>query len=140
MASVDLLLTVRTARHCYIVRRDQIIEIRMVSSADDLELPDPRGRSLVSYELGGLLDPRDLRSSHRRHALIVPTRRRGVALLVDRIEDVADMLSETIQPLASLLERRLARSWFLGAVVSDDTPVLVLDLRSIAQDVVMQRV
>lgn len=140
MPSADLLLTVRTARHRYIVRRDQIVEIRMVSTAADLDQPDPRGRALVGHELGILLDPSDLQSSHRRHALIVPTRRRGVALLVDRIEDVSAGLSETIQRLSPLLESRLARSWFLGAVVYEEIPILVLDLRSIAQEVVMQRV
>jgi chemotaxis signal transduction protein len=135
MSSTGLLLTICTTRHRYIVCRDQILEIRLITRSADLERPDERGHPLVSAELGKLLDPQDLRSNARRHALIIPTRRRGVALLVERVEDFSQQTAGEVQPLAPLLRQRLARPWFMGTVVCDDTPVLVLDLRQIAQDV-----
>lgn len=138
MSSTSLLLTIRTTLHHYLVRRDQMLEIRLITSVADLERPDERGRPLISAELGKLLDPADLRSQARRHALIVPTRRRGVALLVERVEDFSHQNAAAMQPLAPLLRQRLTRPWFLGSVVGDDdTPVLVLDLRQIAQDVLL---
>ncbi len=137
MATTNVLLFVSTTRHRYVVRRDQIAEIRLISSNADLELPDTRGRTLVCQELGSLLDPLDIRSNARRHALIVATRRRSVALLVERLEDFVGMDLDTVQRLSPLLARRMVRPWVLGALVCDDIPLLVLDLRQIAQDVLL---
>lgn len=138
MTGATLLLTVQTTLHCYVVRRDQVHELRLIGSSADLERADERGRPLFSRELGPLLDPGDLRSNARRHALIVPTRRRSVALLVERVEQLEAASLDIVQPLAPLLARRLARPWFLGAVLRDDVPTLVLDLRQIAQDVLIE--
>lgn len=132
-----LLLTVHTTLHRYLVRRDQLAELRIVDAGAGIEGPDERGRPLLTQELGPLLDPRDQGSSSRRHALLVPTRRRSIALLVARIEDFETMGAGTIRPLPPWLLRRLARPWLLGVGVRDDTPVLVLDLRQIAQDVLL---
>lgn len=137
MSTANLLLFVCTTRHRYVVRRDQIAEIRLIRSSADLELPDARGRTLVCQELGPLLDPLDIRSNARRHALIIATRRRSVALLAERMDDFVGMAPDTIQRLSPLLARRLARPWVLGALVCDDLPLLVLDLRQIAQDVLL---
>lgn len=135
-----LLITVDTQLNRYIVRRDQILELRMIISNADLERPDERGKALVAHELGALLDAEDRHGNARRHALVVPTRRRSVALLVDRVEDFRYAAPGIVQPLVPLLRKRLARPWFLGVVVQDDTPFLVLDLRQIAQDVLLMQV
>lgn len=139
MVTADLLLFVCTTHHRYVVRRDQIAEIRLISGSADMERPDARGRPLLCQELGPLLDPLDIRSNARRHALIIATRRRGVALLVERVDDFVGMAPDAVQPLSPLLARRLARPWVLGVLVYDDTPLLVLDLRQIAQDVLFGR-
>jgi hypothetical protein len=134
-----LLLTVITFRHRYIVCRDQILEMRLVTHRRDLERPDERGKPLFSSELGPLLDPLDVSETHRRHAIIVPTRRRGIALLVDRIEDIACVSANDIQRLPLFFVRRLERPWFLGVIIDQDRPLLVLDLRQIAQDVLLMQ-
>ncbi len=137
MSTATLLLFACTTRHRYVVRRDQIAEIRLIRRNSDLALPDARGRTLVCQELGPLLDPLDVRRSVRCHALIVATRRRSVALLVERLDDFVGMAPEAVQRLSPLLARHLARPWVLGALVCDDIPLLVLDLRQIAQDVLL---
>lgn len=137
--SGGLLLTVITSRHRYIVRRDQFIELRLVTSSADLERPDERGKSIISGELAPLLDPLDVSQTSHRHAMVVPTRRRGIALLVDRIEDIHTATVDDVQRLPSLFARRLERPWFLGVVVEDQEPRLVLDLRQIAQDVLFMQ-
>lgn len=135
MRMSGVLLTVRTSMHRYIVRRDHIAEIRMIAGNGDLELRDKRGKPIMRHELGHLLDSENTPIRTRWHALIVSTHHRDVALLVDRVEDIAHTSSEVIQPLAPLLARRLTRPWVLGTLVRDDEPLLVLNLRQIAQAV-----
>lgn len=137
----DLILTVHTARHSYIVRRDDISELRMVRSRADRERPDERGRPVVHVDLGQFLDPEDLCASRRHHAMLVHLRRQSVALLVKRIEDLATdtQQSRAIQLLPPLLAQRLTPVWVSGVLVYDDRPILVLNLRQIARDVVLQQ-
>lgn len=139
MSYTGLLLTVMTTKHQYIVRRDQILELRLVTDEADLKRPDERGKPIISGELGTLLDPEDVPMTPRRHAIIVPTRRRSIALLVDRIENVQMTAEDSMQKLPALFLRNLSRPWFLGVMVQEDTPVLVLDLRQIAQDVMLMQ-
>jgi chemotaxis signal transduction protein len=141
MTDIDLFLTVQTALHRYIVRRDQVHHLQLVSSDDDLEQTDERGKPIINCELAPLLDARDRYNMLRYHALIVRLRRRSVALLVDRIEDarVYTEASERFHPLPPLLSRQLHRPWFLGVLIRDEVPLLVLDLRQIAQDVLMNQ-
>jgi hypothetical protein len=143
MAFDGLLLMVRTPGHTYIVRREQILELRLVTSVADVEREDERGKPVIGSDLGLLLNPQDESSATRRHALIVPTRRRSVGLLVDRIDDVYTNGSASqhhqVQKLPALLARQLARPWFMGVLIYEDAPVLVLDLRQIAQDALIQK-
>lgn len=94
---------------------------------------------MLPGDLSRLLDQEYLMDSRRCHALIVPTRRRSIALLVDRVEDAYHVAESTIQPMPKLLNRQLLRPWFSGVYVRDDDQhvLLVLDLRQIAQDVFM---
>jgi chemotaxis signal transduction protein len=135
-----LLLTVSTARHRYIVRRDQIGELRTVKSQADLEQPDDRGRSILHVDMGQILDPQDATRYARCHALVIPMRRRSVALLIERIEDASTTYEtlETVQTLPPLLAARLAYAWFSGVVIRDDIPLLVLDVRQIARDMLLR--
>lgn len=137
-----LLLTIITSLNRYVVRRDQVAEIRMILKPADLERPDERGKLLQGVELGPLLDPFDLRSNARRHALVVPTRRKSVALLVERVVDLNCETLDLVQPMPKVLAKRLTRPWFLGALIQAEgkEPLLVLDLRQIAQDVLMRQV
>ncbi len=130
----SLLLEVYTSTRRYLAPRGHLDYLAQVS-AEAPPATDAGGRPLIVRELGPLLDPLDLGSPGRRHALIVTLRRRSVALLVERAEALA--APGAVQPLGPLLERRLARPWLIGAVVIDETPVMVLDLRRIAADVAL---
>ncbi|MEI8165138.1 MAG: hypothetical protein WCG26_02130 [Chloroflexales bacterium] len=132
--STGLLLEVHTATRRYLVPQNQLDRLTLMV-ADQAPAPTGRSTALISRDLGPLLDPHDLGLPGRRHALTVELRRRTVALLVERAERLAP--PGAIQPLGALLARRLTWPWVLGAVVIDDLPVLVLDLRRIAADVAL---
>jgi chemotaxis signal transduction protein len=137
----DLLLLVHTATHTYVARREQIHRLHLVSYELELATTDERGRPIVPSDLGPLLDAEDMGSDGRAHALIVQLRRRSVAFLVERVDDlrIEAPLTELLHPLPPLLARRLARPWFMGVLLWHDEPCLVLDLRQIAQDVIFNR-
>jgi hypothetical protein len=141
MREADMFLTICSHAQRFIVRRDHVRELRLISDEADLERPDERGKTPISCELNALLAGHTHHSIARRHALIVQLRRRSVALLIDRIEDARPTAEweAYLHPLPSLLARRLARPWFLGVLMRDEIPLLVLDLRQIAQDVLLQR-
>jgi hypothetical protein len=129
-----LLLEVFTCARRYLVPRMHLERLVQVAP-DRPPVPDAGGRPLISRELGPLLDPAALAPPGRRHALIVTLRRRSVALLVERAENLT--APGVVQPLGPLLAHRLARPWVLGAVLIEAIPVIVLDLRCIAADVAL---
>lgn len=137
----NLLLKVHTTLHSYIVRRDQVHELRLVLGSADLEGVDERGRQMVNCELGRMLDPADLRGHVRRHALVVHMRRRNVALLAERIDAirVAAEPEQLVQPLPSLLAQRLDYPWFMGVFIHEELPLLVLDVQQIARHVLLSQ-
>lgn len=126
----DLLLEVHTAGRRYLVPRGHLDHLTQLT-IDAAPPADQRGRHLVVRELGPLLDPADTGSPGRRHALTIDLRRRTVAILVERAEALA--APGAVLPLGPLLAR-LARPWVIGAVIVDEAPVIVLDLRRIAAD------
>jgi hypothetical protein len=139
MSYAGLLLTVVTPNHRYIVRRDQMLGIRIIANTSDLERPDERGKPVIGTELGPLLDPHDTgKTSPRQHALIVPTRRWSVALMVERVDDV-HLADVQMQKLPSIIAKNIQRPWFLGILMHNDVLMLVLDLRQIAQDVLIMK-
>ncbi|EFO79743.1 hypothetical protein OSCT_2428 [Oscillochloris trichoides DG-6] len=117
------------------VVQSQVETVGLVDPADPPA--DMHGRSLVCRELGPMLGTPPQPLPTRRHALIVALRRRSVALLIDRIDSLYLENQPEIQMLAPLLAQRLARPWFLGAVIYQDAPLLLLDLRRIATDVMI---
>jgi chemotaxis signal transduction protein len=137
----DLLLTVRIAEQRYIVRRSQVNELRLISSGADLAFPDEHGRDVLCFDLADLFTPYDANRSHQGHALIIHMRRRSVGLLVERVEDVNSQteMHEVIQPLPPLLAPSLDHAWFGGVLVRDEALLLVLDLRRIAQDILLSQ-
>lgn len=96
---------------------------------------DARGQPIVCRDLGPILGGAEQIGVGRRHAMTVVLRRRSVALLIDHIDNLDSTYSQEIQSLSPLITRRLAHPWFLGAIVYQDTPLLLLDLRRIATDV-----
>lgn len=134
MTQPPLLIILRAGGRRYLVRRDHV---DAMSLFDPLALPttDASGRPLTVCPLADLLGDREPLAPGRRHALSVSLRRRSVALIVGRLDDMATQVA--IQPLAPLLAGRLERPWFLGAAAVDEVPVLLLDLRRIAADLAL---
>ncbi len=131
-----MLLIIRTAQHRYIVRREDVATLRAMTRGDDgrREDADP---SVIAVELGPLIDPADVSTVQRRHALIIPLRRRNIALLVDAVDTIVEYAD--VQPLPPLLRERLREPWATGVLLIDDQPVVQLDVRAIARSIVLQR-
>ena len=127
---VDLMLIIRTARHRYAIRRDDLLEIRLVPNVSAMPC-DEHGYPYLGIELGPLLDPSDCSDLTRRRALVVPLRRRLVALLADSVESFHEYAPAA--PLPELLGARLSQPWAIGALVLDDEVIVQLDLRAVAR-------
>ncbi|MEN9935887.1 MAG: hypothetical protein RLZZ387_2466 [Chloroflexota bacterium] len=131
-----LLLLVRTPLRRYAVRRDDYTDARLVTCPEDLAAGDGPGRPYIGFELGALLDPADRGGQGRRRALVVPLRRRKIALLVDRVEELLEL--PAVQPLPSLLHERLSEPWVTGVLLVEGDIVLQLDLRAVARSALLQ--
>jgi chemotaxis signal transduction protein len=132
----DLMLIVRTARRRYAVRRSDVVEIKLV--ADTTVMPrDERGQPYVGFELGLLLDPADRSELTRRRALVVPLRRRKIALLADQVDSFQEH-TQTIS-LPELLGARLSQPWAIGALVLDDEVIVQIDLLAVARSALARR-
>jgi hypothetical protein len=127
----DVLLIVRTALRRYAVRRDDLLDIKLVAEPADLRAGGLFDRNCVGVELGPLLDPADQSAKFRRRALIVPLRRRYIALLVDYVDSFLERA--VCAPLPALLRARMRQPWAVGALALDDDLIVQIDLRAVAR-------
>jgi hypothetical protein len=131
----DLMLIIRTTHHRYAIRRDDVLEIRLVPNLSVMPC-DEHGQPYLGIELGPLLDPGDRSNLTRRHALVVPLRRRLVALLADSVDSFHE--DAPVVPIPELLGARLSQPWAIGALVLDDEVIVQLDLRAVARSALAQ--
>jgi hypothetical protein len=136
MASA-MLLIVRTSLRRYVVRRDDVFDIRLIPGLEALADDTQFDRPVLGVELGALLDPADRARPARRRALLVPLRRRYVALLVDDVDGFLEQMQ--CAPLPHLLSARLGQPWAVGALALEDELLVQLDLRAIARSVLAGR-
>ena len=134
MAS-DVLLIVRTALCRYAVRHDDLFEVKLIADPAELRAGGLFNRPCIGVELGPLLDPSDQSLLTRRRALIVPLRRRYVALLVDYVDSFLERAASV--PLPTLLRERLQQPWAIGALELDDDLIVKLDLRAVARSAML---
>lgn len=134
----DFMLTIHTQRHRYAVVHQQEIEVRHIAGQGGLGATDRRSFPLHSADLGTLLDPEDQSVRGRRCAFVVPLRRRSVALLCDAVDELRAFDPTVRVPLPFLLRSRLKHAWIDGMYLEHDAPILILDLRQIAVDVLRQ--
>lgn len=129
--NTDPLLIIQTARHSYAVRRRDIDAMRLISEPALLRAPGAFDRPCLDVELGPLLDAADHSEKRRRHALIVPTRRRYIAFLVDAVDTFVDQ--SAAEPLPALLREHLGDAWAVGVLRHGEQLVVQLDLAAIAR-------
>jgi len=130
MAS-NVLLIVRTALCRYAVHHDDLSEVKLIADPAELRASGLYNRPCLGIELGPLLDPSDQSMLMRRCALIVPLRRRYVALLVDYVDTFLEHAASV--PMPALLRERLLQPWAVGALALDDGLIIRLDLRAVAR-------
>jgi hypothetical protein len=135
MAS-DVLLIVRTALCRYAVQHDDLFEVKLIADPAELRASGLYNRPCLGVELGPLLDPSDQSRLIRRRALIVPLRRRYVALLVDYVDTFLERAASV--PLPTLLRERLQQPWAVGALVLNDDLIVKLDLRAVARSAMLR--
>ena len=133
----DILMVVKTAAHRYVVRRDELLDVKMTCVGDVFHPIGQPDRPYLCVELGTLLDPTDRSALKRRRALIVPLRRRSVALLVDYVETFLEYADSA--PLPALLHKHLRQPWAVGALVIEDELVVQLDLRAVARSAILSK-
>jgi hypothetical protein len=131
----NVLLIVRTALRRYAVSRDDLFDVKLVADPSDLAAGGLFERACIGVELGPLLEPSDQSMQARRRALIVPLRRRHVALLVDYVDTFIERASSV--PLPTLLRERLGQPWAVGALALDDDLIVMLDLRAVARSAML---
>lgn len=131
----NVLLIVRTALRRYAVSRDDLFDVKLVVDPSDLGAGGLFERACIGVELGPLLDPSDQSQLARRRALIVPLRRRYVALLVDYVDTFIERATSV--PLPTLLHDRLGQPWAVGALTFDDALIVRLDLRAVARSAML---
>jgi hypothetical protein len=134
----NVLLIVRTALRRYAVSRDDLFDVKLVADPSDLQAGGLFERACIGVELGPLLDPSDQSEQSRRRALIVPLRRRYIALLVDYVDTFLERSASV--PLPELLRARLGQPWAVGALALDDDLVVLLDLRAVARSAMLNQV
>jgi chemotaxis signal transduction protein len=132
-----MLLIIRTTRHRYIVRREDVVMLRAFNRRTAGDQAEDEDQASLTVELGPFLDPADVSEMQRRHALIVPLRRRTIALLVDAVDNLVD--HAVVQPLPRLLRERLREPWATGVLMIDEHPVVQLDARAIARSILLRR-
>src|SRR5262245_33182894 len=125
MASGTLII-IQTALRRYVIDRNDVMSIRLVTHVADFLSGAEFDRPCLGVELGPLLDPSDHSTLTRRRALIVPLRRRYIALLVDYIDTLPEQITGV--PLPPLLRERLRQPWAIGALVVDTDLIVQLDL------------
>jgi hypothetical protein len=131
----DVLLIVRTALCRYAVQHDDLSEVKLIADPAELRAGGLYNRPCLGVELGPLLDPSDQSKLIRRRALIVPLRRRYVALLVDYVDTFLERAASV--PLPMLLRERLQQPWAIGALALDDDLIVKLDLRAVARSAML---
>jgi hypothetical protein len=131
----DVLLIVRTALCRYAVHHNDLFEVKLIADPAELRAGGLYNRPCLGVELGPLLDPSDQSKLIRRRALIVPLRRRYVALLVDYVDTFLERAASL--PLPALLRERLQQPSASGALALDDDLIVKLDLRAVARSAML---
>jgi hypothetical protein len=126
----EMLLVVRTFRRRYAVRRGDLLAVLPTDAGAAPQVEDTLGRGCVPVELGPLLEPNDRGTARRQVALVVPLRRRLIALLVDAVESFHPV--SLMAPLPEVLRARLRRPWAIGALPLDENLIVALDARALA--------
>ena len=131
--TAETLLIVKTNLRRYAIRRDELLDVKLVPNVAALAAGGIYDRPCLGVELGTLLDPADRTILARRRALIVPLRRRYIAFLVDYIETFLENVAPA--PLPALLGERLRLPWATGALAIEDEVIVQLDIRAVARGV-----
>lgn len=128
---------IRTALRQYAIRRGDVASMLPIHTPAEVVALGSAQYPALSVELGAWFDAADCSPAGRRHALIVPLRRRPIVFLVERIEQALE--NPHVHPVPSLLANGLREQWALGVITLEDQLAVLVDLRAVARSVVLQQ-
>jgi hypothetical protein len=131
-----MLIIVQTALRYYAVRRGDVASMLPLHSDADIVALGSAQHPALPVELGAWFDPTDQLVATRRHALVVPLRRRPIVFQVSRIEQALE--NPTIQPVPDIITKGLRELWALGVIAYEEHLAVLIDLRAVARSVVLQ--
>ncbi len=135
--SPDTLLHVTTATAPYLVVARHVSRLLRATYAT-LPTHDERGKLIIGYILDTALGEDATPAYAPHHALLLPLRRRSVALFVQTIDSTPLTIAD-IQSVPPLVQSLVRHAHLRGVCSLDNAAVLVLDVRTIAHDILMQR-
>jgi hypothetical protein len=127
MPTPHSLILVQTTTRRYVARTTDITTVRRVAPGDP---------QYLAFDLGELLDPEDTAPVSYGAALIVPLRRRSVALRVARVEE---LITAAECPLPPLVQGRLAQPWACGLVAIQGELVVRIDPRAVVRSAMLRQ-
>lgn len=123
-----------TPLHCTARRRGDAPRLQL---AHRTRAGGERGSSFACSRVGTASRSCRCQRQAATPCLIVPLRRRTIALLVDAVDNLVD--HAIVQPLPPLLRDRLREPWATGVLLIDEQPVVQLDVRAIARSILLRR-
>jgi hypothetical protein len=133
VSSAPALIQLLAGSQRYFIYHQHMTRLSLIDPHDP-PLYDEQGRSCIVVDLAMLLGSAVADRPVGRYGVLVGLRRRTVIFLVDRGDMPAAIPS--IQPFSKSILRSLAHPWIIGAALDADVPIILLDLRRIAADVV----
>ena len=104
-----ILVIVRTALRQYAIRRGDLANMLPVHTHADIVALGNAQHPAVPVELGEWFDRADRSAPGRRHALVVPLRRRPIVFLVERIEQALE--NPQVHPVPAFIAHHLREEW-----------------------------
>jgi hypothetical protein len=132
-----MLIIVQTALRRYAVRRGDVASMLPIYTQEQLMALGSAQHPALPVELGAWFDPADQLHTARRHALVVPLRRRPIVFQVERIEQTIEY--PLIQPVPALITGSMRDIWAVGVVTYEEQLAVLIDLRAVARSVMLQQ-
>jgi hypothetical protein len=132
-----MLIIVQTALRRYAVPRGDVASMLPIYSQEQIVALGSAQHPALPVELGAWFDPADQLQVARRHALVVPLRRRPIVFQVERIEQTIEY--PVIQPVPALITGAMRDIWALGVVTYEEQLAVLIDLRAVARSVMLQQ-
>lgn len=130
-----IVLLIHTPQRRYAVKYADITNIRSCTSQEEVASWGSVDRPGIAVDLGELLDQETPVWPQRASALIVTMRRRQIAFVVKKVEEMLEQ--PNIRPLPEMMCSVLRNQWATGVLDNGGELSIVLDLRELARSILV---